>query len=607
MRIIDNLSEEQKAAVRQVSGPSLILAGAGSGKTRVLTHKVAYLISEGIAREDEVLLVTFTNKAAQEMIERVRSLLDKRAFKIPVMGTFHSLSSKILRANGKPLGISPNFAIFDEQDQLSVVKEAIEKSQIKTKLKPYVFLSEISRAKNELIGPEEFERLVGDEYQEQILRIYNLYQKLLLENNALDFDDLLFFVNKLFKEFPSVLSGYQDRFRFILVDEYQDVNTAQYRLTKLLSQKHKNLTVVGDACQAIYGFRGADFRNILRFQEDFSEAQVFSLDENYRSTSQILDVAFSVISKNTTHPTLRLWSKNDTGEKPTVYQAVNETDEANFVIGKILQSGRPLSSFAILYRTNAQSRVLEEAFLHAGMPYVLVGGVRFYQRKETKDVLSYLRVLSNPKDQVSKKRILKIGKKRFEKFLELQEKTDSKSLTTLEALDKVLEVTDYLSYFDDGTPSGMSRMENVKELRSVASNFPDLTSFLENVSLVELENGSSETQNGKNEAVHLMTIHAAKGLEFPIVFLIGMEEGLFPHSRSLFDSNELEEERRLCYVGMTRAKEQLFLTFCGRRLYFGARQNNLPSRFLTDIPQEYLQTQVKIDLGSLGDLRQELF
>lgn len=595
MKTLDFLSEDQKQAVQRVLGPSLILAGAGSGKTRVLTHKVAYLVSEGFAKPEEILLVTFTNKAAQEMVGRVRSLLDKEVLQIPFMGTFHSFSSKILRVSGKSIGISPNFAIFDEQDQLTLIKEALEKSQIKTKLKPYVFLSEISKAKNELVGPEQFERLVVGEYQEQILQVFTIYQKLLFENNALDFDDLLVFVNRLFEKDHHVLSLYQDKFRFILVDEYQDVNTAQYKLTKNLAQKHKNITVVGDASQAIYGFRGADFRNILRFQKDFPEAKVFSLDENYRSTSKILSVAFSVISKNTSHPILRIWSKNDSGEMPLVYQAHSEVDEANFVVQKILESNEPLSSFAVLYRTNAQSRVLEETFLYHGIPYVLVGGVRFYQRKEVKDVLSYLRILSNPKDQVSKKRVLKIGKRRFEKFQGLQNKINLKKLSTLETLDSILETTDYLSILDDGTLQGLSRIENVKELRSVASNFSDLPSFLENVALVEIESQKKHL----GQAAHLMTIHQAKGLEFDTVFLVGMEEGLFPHSRSLWDPNELEEERRLCYVGITRAKNRLYFTFSSRRLYFGSRENNLPSRFLSDIPPDQVQTITRYDLDSL--------
>ena len=432
-------------------------------------------------------------------------------------------------------------------------------------------------------------------WQKNVAQIYLEYQRFLRQNQAADFDDLIFKVIDLFKKFPEVLGKYQNKYRYLLVDEYQDTNHAQYILTKLLAQRYHNLTVVGDCSQSIYGWRGANFRNLINLKNDFLDLHIINLEQNYRSTKTILDVAYSVICHNTTHPILKLWTKNEEGEKIYLYEASSEINEAEFIANQIsrhLDQYR-LSDFAILYRTNAQSRVLEEFFLQSGIPYVLVGGTRFYQRKEVKDVLAYLRLIANPKDTVSHVRIEKLGKARLEKFLNWQERNLSKNkqLLTLDLFDELLKATNYLELYDPKDEEDLARLENINELRSVANEFPDLNDFLENVSLVEQESlPDKPISNGnKKEAVTLMTLHAAKGLEFPIVFIVGMEEGLFPHSRSLLDQGELEEERRLCYVGITRAKKKLFLTYARKRLYFGQHSANEISRFIQDIPEDLIE------------------
>ena len=598
--ILSDLNPAQQQAVTYKGGPLLILAGAGSGKTRVLTYRAAWLIAEKKIPPGNVLLLTFTNKAAGEMRERIEKILGSGGIqKLPYAGTFHSLCAKILRIEGKALGLSPNYLIYDQSDQVEVVKEILKKMEVSQKeFHPQAVLTTISEAKNELISELEYPQYVRGYWQEIVAKVYRQYQKFLQENNALDFDDLIFKLVSLFKKNPQILGEYQNRYSHLLVDEYQDTNHAQYVLTKLLAQRYKNLTVVGDMSQSIYMWRGADFRNVLRLKEDFPELKTINLEQNYRSTQKILDAAFSVISHNSSHPILRLWTENPEGENPYLYEARSETDEAEFVIIQIQTStlGRQssdYSNFAVLYRTNAQSRVLEEAFLSAGIPYVLVGGTRFYERKEIKDVLAYLRILSNPKDSVSTKRIEKLGKIRLEKFRKFQEKICSRleNLSTLDLLDKILRQTGYWELYDPEDEEDFSRLENIKELRSVATNFPDLSQFLENVALVEQEQlPDHPVKNGeKKNAVTLMTLHAAKGLEFPVIFIVGLEEGLFPHSRSLLDNLQLEEERRLCYVGITRAKKKIYLTYARRRLYFGQRTANLPSRFLMDIPQELLQ------------------
>lgn len=597
--LLNDLNPEQQQAVTHTDGPVLILAGAGSGKTRVLTYRVAYLMSEKHVPGTDILMVTFTNKAANEMKERIRKLLTTSG--LPYAGTFHSLCAKILRVDGHHIGIGPDFLIYDDQDQQDAIKEVIKQLDLSVKsFSPTSVLHTISQAKNELIGPTEYPQYARGHFQETVARIYIAYQNLLRQNQALDFDDLLFFTVSLFEKHPGVLGSYQERFRYVLVDEYQDTNRAQYVLTKFLTARYRNLCVVGDASQSIYRWRGADFRNILLFRKDFPDAKEFHLEQNYRSTQTILDAAFGVIAKNTSHPILKLWTDKKGGERITLYEARNEHDEALFIVQTILQSGEPMENFAVLYRTNAQSRVLEEAFLHAGIPYILVGGTRFYERKEIKDVISYLRLLANPKDTVSYKRIEKLGKGRLKKFLDVQSEyiKDNKllDLTTLELLDEVTSKTDYLSLYDANVEEEAYRLENIKELRSVALEFPVLRDFLENVALVEQEYVPKHVDKTKENrhAVTLMTMHAAKGLEFPCVFMIGMEEGLFPHSRSLMDREELEEERRLCYVGVTRAKDRLYLTYANRRLFFGTRTQNMISRFIADIPQHTLDLQVSL-------------
>jgi DNA helicase-2/ATP-dependent DNA helicase PcrA len=467
---------------------------------------------------------------------------------------------------------------------------------------PNAVLHTISEAKNELISATEYPQYARGYFQEIVAKVYLQYQKMLKNNGALDFDDLLFKTVELFVKHPDIGGMYKEKYHYVLVDEYQDTNKAQFTITKYLASRWHNICVVGDASQSIYRWRGADFRNIVNFKQDYPDVKIFHLERNYRSTQTILDAAYGVISKNTSHPILKLWTDKKGGDRILLYEARNEHDEATFLAQTILQANRPFTDFAVLYRTNAQSRVLEEAFLHIGIPYVLVGGTRFYERKEIKDVLAYLRLIANAKDSVSYKRIEKLGKTRMQKFLDYTDKLEKDAklidLTTLELLDTVLDVTSYLELYDANVEEEAYRLENIKELRSVATEFPKLMDFLENVSLVEQEYRPKQQGNRDTDrnAVTLMTLHAAKGLEFPIVFIVGMEEGIFPHSRSLMDKEELEEERRLCYVGVTRAKDKLYLTFANHRLFFGSRTQNMISRFIADIPQEVLEFNASLSM-----------
>ncbi len=605
---LKDLNAQQQEAVKQTDGPMIILAGAGSGKTRVLTYKVLYLIRVKGVAPDNILMVTFTNKAANEMKERVQESLSQLSTlgSQPTIATFHALCAKILRIEGKYIGLTSRFIIYDTQDSIDLIKLAMEKLGLSPKeFKPSSMLTTISQAKNQLISAGDYISFARGHFQETVARVYPLYQKLLQENDAVDFDDLMLSVIALFQKNPTILEKYQNKFRYILIDEYQDTNHAQYLLSKLLAKKYQNVCVVGDFSQSIYSWRGANFQNLVTFEQDFKNTKTFSLEQNYRSTQKILDSAYAVISKNTSHPVLKLWTNQSGGDNITIYEARNEQDEAEFILRNIT-STNDLRNIAVLYRTNAQSRVLEEVFLHHGVPYVLVGGTRFYERKEVKDVLSYLRILSNPRDSVSEKRIQKLGKGRYAKFLDFAENVKDKltEMDTIDILDRVLKATDYLALYDEEDPDDRARLENIKEMRSVAIAFPDLSNFLENVALVEQEYPSALIREGtpagsvdeKTNAITLMTLHAAKGLEFPIVFMIGMEEGLFPHSRSLMDRNELEEERRLCYVGMTRAKNKLYLTYARKRLFFGQKTSNIISRFLMDLPSEVLEN----NFGSLN-------
>lgn len=597
---LKDLNQEQQKAVLNTDGPMIILAGAGSGKTRVLTYKVIYLIQEKHTDPFNILMVTFTNKAASEMKERVQKFLTSDQ---PTIATFHSLCAKILRIDGKHIGIASDFIIYDSQDQIDVIKESMKKLGISVKEhKPSSILANISQTKNELISASEYGKYARGNFQETAAKVYIVYQQILKENHALDFDDLLLKTVHLLEQNKIILEKYQNKFRYILIDEYQDTNHAQYMLTKMLTHKFKNVCVVGDFSQSIYSWRGADFRNLTKFKTDFSNVKTFALSQNYRSTQKILDAASSIISKNTTHPILKLWTENPNGEDITIFEARNEHEEVEFLINQLSQikyqnPNLQYSDFAVLYRTNAQSRAIEEVFIHQGIPYVLIGGTRFYERKEVKDVLAYLRVLASPNDKISLQRLEKIGKRRLEKFTLFQESIDINGKPTIDILDHTLKATDYLSLYDEHDEEDRQRLENIKELRSVAVAFPNLTQFLENVSLVEQEH-MPDKGIAKNPlaggTITLMTLHAAKGLEFPIVFMIGMEEGLFPHSRTLMDKNQLEEERRLCYVGITRAKQKLFLTYARQRLFFGQRNSNTVSRFILELPENVINQNLHI-------------
>lgn len=587
--LLDNLNKEQLQAVTYVGGPLLVLAGAGSGKTRVLTSRAAWFINSQKIDSESVALLTFTNKAAGEMRERIASLTDKSP---GFAGTFHSFCVRLLRIDGEKIGVPKNFVIYDQADSKDLLKDIIEELDLSTdSYNPAAIANQISDAKTQMLTPIQYGELVQGDWQERVFKIYATYQKELSNAQALDFDDLLIGGVKLLSQ-KAVAQKWQRQLTHILVDEWQDTNKIQYALTKLLVGQRDTVTAVGDASQSIYSWRGADYKNIDNLVKDFPKIKVINLEENYRSTKNILAAANSVISKNSTHPILKLWTKNAKGQLIKIYRAKSGLDEAGFVVREIekLLKDYKKKDVAVLYRTNSQSRVLEEALLHVGIPYVLVGGVKFYSRSEIKDAISYLRLLVNPKDKVSLKRVEKLGKARLANFNDL--KLDLEDLSTLEIMDKVLFATNYLDKFKRESEENLARLENIKELRSVAAEFPQLTDFLENVALVEAETDSAKAVLSKDEgkdAVTLMTLHAAKGLEFPVVFIVGMEEGLFPHSRSLFDIAQLEEERRLAYVGMTRAKNLLYLSFANNRLYFGQRASNPPSRFLIDIPEEYLE------------------
>ena len=639
------LNTEQRRAVTTVDGPVLILAGAGSGKTKTLTHRIAYLIAEQHVSPHSILAVTFTNKAAAEMKERVEQLLHQaeggQVLRVPeFMGTFHSLCVRILRRDIEPLGYSRNFNIIDADDQLGLVKKSMKELEMNPdQIRPRSLLEAISTAKNRQMSTERFTLEAQSYFEELVAKVYERYQSMLKEQNSLDFDDLIALTVRLFKEQPSVLERYQKLFRYILVDEYQDTNPLQYELVTLLAREHRNLFVIGDDYQSIYSWRQADIRNILSFEEDYPEAVVITLDQNYRSTQKILDAASSIIENNLNQRHKKLWTEKKEGDQITLYPAVDENDEARFIVTEIRserESGRSFRDCAILYRTNAQSRSVEEALLKANIPYMIIGGVKFYSRKEIKDVLSYLRFLSNPRDYLALERLINepkrgLGAATLEVWsaaardrsldylatiphLRSTELLQEKKLKTLESvaelffhwrdslehetgltlsqlIDVVVRESGYLDTLRDGTTEGEVREENVKELLSVAKKYDELSArdalsrFLEEVALVAdtdaLEEGA--------DAVRLMTVHSSKGLEFPVVFLIGLEEGIFPHSRSALSPAELEEERRLMYVGLTRAKEKAYLLHAEMRTLFGGMQVNPPSRFLSEIPDELVE------------------
>lgn len=605
--ILSSLNPAQKTAVIYEGGPLLVLAGAGSGKTRVLAHRVAWFIEKKGIKPENILCVTFTNKAAEEMKSRILSLITKNLPKAnePRASTFHSFCAYVLRLDGHVIGIPPSFVIYDPEDQKDAIVQVLDNLGLSDKsLKPASVAASISEAKNEMISALDYGEIAKGAWQEKVFKIYLGYEKLLKESHALDFDDLMLKTIELFKKSPETLQKWQKKYDQVLIDEFQDTNKAQYQLVKLLTKTTGNLTAVGDASQSIYRWRGADFRNINNLVNDYPNIKTVNLEQNYRSTQIILDAANSIISKNTSHPILKLWTQKNGGEKINIYQAETEQDEARYVVDNVNKFANiysvDKSEMAVLYRTNAQSRIIEESFLYSGIPYNLVGGVRFYERKEIKDIIAYLRLVINQSDQVSLKRVQKLGKRRFEKFEELRhDLKDNDSFTSLEVMDEILKRTQYLEKFNPDDSNDFARLENIRELRSVAKQFPDLVGFLEKIALVEEAELASSRSNLNGSAVTLMTVHAAKGLEFSHVFLIGMEEGIFPHSRSLFDIEELEEERRLAYVAITRAKDRLFITNARRRLYFGQRNTNQPSRFLSDIPEELLTEPIVHKFNSL--------
>ena len=641
--LLSNLNPVQAEAVTHAEGPLLIFAGAGSGKTRVLTHRVAYLIAERGARPGSILAVTFTNKAASEMKERIVQLVGERSRSIWI-GTFHAVCARILRESGSQIGVEKDFLVYDDGDQMSLIRECLNQLYIdEKKFAPRAVLSHISRAKEKLVTAEEFSLHFAGFFENIVARVYPLYQEKLRASNALDFDDLLMQTVRLLQLKPEVLEALQNRIRHVLVDEYQDVNYAQYLLLKLLAQTHRNLCVVGDDDQSIYAFRGADVSLILQFERDYPDARVIKLEQNYRSTKTILDAAHGVVSWNVGRKEKKLWTENEPGPPIVRREAENEQEEAVFVVRRIweaVRSGsRKYGDFAILYRTNAQSRVFEEVFLNFSTPYRIIGGVRFYERREVKDILAYLRVIHNPLDSVSLKRIINVPTRgigattiaRLEQeahelkralwdvvleahliqdllprarnavtqfgamILELRNLREGHSVT--EVARAVLDKTGYLADLEaERTVEAQTRAENVRELLTVTTEFDTsaddrtLAAFLEQVSLVS----DLDDLNNERDAVTMMTLHSAKGLEFPVVFLVGLEEGIFPHSRSATSDKELEEERRLCYVGITRARQELYLTHAYRRTLFGTISTNPPSRFLKESPSELYDTPVSL-------------
>lgn len=595
--LLAGLNEAQKKAVTHDGSPLLVLAGAGSGKTRVLTHRAAWFVESGKAHSDNILLLTFTNKAAQEMKERITELTDTPP---QFAGTFHSFCVRLLRQDGVAIGVPREFVIYDENDKKDAIKEILDELDLSSdSYKPSSIGYVISDAKSQMLSPTQYAEIVKGEFQEVVFKVYTKYQAMLTDIGALDFDDLLLKGVKLLQQ-TDVQKKWQSILTHILVDEWQDTNKIQYTLTNLLVGNRKNLTAVGDASQSIYSWRGADYRNINYLARDYRDLTTINLEQNYRSTETILTAANAIVKKNTSHPVLELWTEKGTGEKIHLHQSNTGIDEAQYIVNEmqsiVSRGSYVYDDIAVLYRTNAQSRILEEALLHAGIPYTLVGGMRFYDRKEVKDIISYLRLLSNSKDRVSKRRIEKLGKTRTAKFEELQEeiKDTLENYSTIDLMEAVLQKTGYLDKYSRETEENLQRKENIKELRSVAQEFPVLSGFLENVALVEAEQKSKMTIESAlaldSGRVTLMTLHAAKGLEYKIIFMVGMEEGLFPHSRSLWDSNELEEERRLAYVGITRAMEKLYLTYASRRNMYGQRSTNVPSRFIVDIPERLLET-----------------
>lgn len=588
-----NLNPSQLAAVQHHAGPAIVLAGAGSGKTKVLTTRAACLIQDHNIPPESILLVTFTNKSAQEMKKRINNLTGLTP---SYVGTFHSLCAKILRKEGYQIGLLPSYIIYDADDQLSLIKQIIKDKDIKKgEIKPQAAKATISRAKNEMLSPGEYENIASGSVQELTAQIFTEYEKRLRAANAVDFDDLLIKTVQLLKNNPDVLSRYQKQFVHVLVDEYQDTNKAQYQLIKLLSQPQNNVFVVGDFSQSIYAWRGADYRNLIHFKKDFPNVTEYRLEQNYRSTQSILDIATAVISRNKSHPILELWTENKNRSQSQLYQTETQNNEAQQIADLIRENMNSFrySQMAVLYRTNAQSRAFEEEFLKRAIPYQLIGGYKFYERKEVKDVISYLRIAVNPADQVSAQRAMKLGKRRLDQFMTAlaEQKEDHLSeQPPAKILEKILASTQYLQKYDPDNQDDLNRIENVQELINVAGQFTNTSNFLENIALIQDDYLHDLETNQNQHRVSLMSLHSAKGLEFEVVFMVGMEDGLLPHSRSFFDQEQMEEERRLCYVGITRAKQKLYFSFARHRFTYQGKSNTIPSRFLGDIPEHLLMS-----------------
>jgi DNA helicase II / ATP-dependent DNA helicase PcrA len=584
--LLSTLNDQQQQAVLHSEGPAVVLAGAGSGKTKVLTTRAAFLIMEKQLQPDNILLMTFTNKAAQEMSDRVKKLT---GFHLPYSGTFHRICAAMLRRNGKFVGLEPNYVIYDTQDQDALIKQIYKDHDFDhKKFNRSGVKAAISNAKNQMLSAAAYKDQTANDFQEHTARVYKLYQHHLKKNQAVDFDDLLLKTVRLFQQHSPTLEKYQSQFLHVLVDEYQDTNKAQYELTQLLGKPQNNVYVVGDFSQSIYAWRGADYRNLNYLENDFNKIAKYKLEQNYRSTQTILDAATQVISHNTGHPVLKLWTEHGKQEQITVLETQDNEDEAKTVVAEILTNLRHYQhqDIAILYRVNAQSRAFEEAFMRRGISYQIVGGFKFYERKEVKDALSYLRLILNPEDEVSKNRAIKLGKRRYIKFSNWRDK--QQELTPLQALEGSLKASDYLSKYNKDDPQDLARRENIQELLNVAAKFQDLATFLENIALVQDNYLADISNQNQQSSITLMSFHAAKGLEFPVVFMVGMEEGLLPHSRSLYDSKQLEEERRLCYVGITRAKEKLYFSYAKRRWQYGQSSPALKSRFLSEINSELM-------------------
>lgn len=632
--LLESLNPVQRQAVQHAEGPLLLLSGAGSGKTRVITHRIAYLLRHHRVSPFNLLAVTFTNKAAGEMKSRLEGLVGEETTKLIWVSTFHASCARILRRDIERLGYSRSFTIYDTVDQLAVIKEILKKLQMREELNnPKAVLSQISKAKNDFVTPEMYMQTADGYFEENIAKVYPEYQGYLRENNSLDFDDLIGLTVELFNSCPDVLRYYQGKFRYILVDEYQDTNRGQYLLVHALAKEHQNICAVGDDDQSIYSWRGADINNILDFEKDYSKTTVLRLEQNYRSTQNILSAAYEVVRNNRLRKEKKLWTENSTGAPIDCYEAIDEVDEAKYVIRQIRESrsqGLKHGDCVIFYRINAQSRAFEEALRGANMPYQIVGGVRFYERMEIKDLIAYLRVIVNPEDSISLRRIINVprrgiggttlgkledfadeeqidlfsalrrvdeistlrvaAKLKIQEFSQLIESFDP-ARPPVEIINELLDVTDYLTFLkSDNTIEAMGRVENVSEFISAAARYegnepePTLSGFLELITLV----ADVDDMDDKSDVVTLMTLHSAKGLEFPVVFMAGVEEGSLPHQRAFADETELEEERRLCYVGLTRARERASLSHARTRRIHGAEDYRMPSRFIEEIPPDLI-------------------